>query len=1027
MAWTKEQIQAIEKTGTNIIVSAGAGSGKTAVLSERVIEHVKNGIHVDELLILTFTNKAAKEMKDRIKKKLIENNYREEVNRLSISHITTFDSYMLELLQKYHYLLNIIGDIKICDEAIIKLRKQEILDQVFEDWYLKEDIRFLNLIDLFTVKDDRSLRKMILEIANRLEVMPNKEKYLNNYIDNYFNDSYINSLVDEYIKIIFEKIDLIKKDFYDMSSFFDPEYYIKLSNSLSYLFNVNSYEEFLTITNIKFPSLPRGTSDEVKNINKKFKDRIDDLISLGSNGSREILKQELLSTKDSTLVIIDILNTYFDLLEKSVRKDNLYSFNIISELVLKIIRENESVRGELRDKFKEIMVDEYQDTNDIQEEFISLISNNNVYMVGDIKQSIYRFRNANPYIFKNKYDLYSNGNGGIKIDLLKNFRSRSEVLNNINLLFNPIMDDYLGNAKYMESHQMNYGNTTYSEYINQENNYDMDILEYNYNKEYSKAEIEAFIISKDILDKINNHYQVFDKDSKTFHDASFKDFTILMDRGTDFNLYKNIFEYQQIKTTINKKDNLKDNILFYIINNILMLLIKIKNNEIDTIYKTCYMSLFRSFIYEYSDQQLYNIFKNNKFDNSDLEPYMELAKELDILSIKDILLRIFDITNIYDKLTKLPNMEVNLAVINKLLSLSNDYNSIGDIYQFTSFLSELIDSNIEIELNNESISGDTVNLMSIHASKGLEFNIVYFAGLYKTFNIDDIKDSFSFDNTYGLVVPTFNEGVKGTILKELVKNKYYIEEISEKIRLFYVALTRVKEKMILVLPSVDLIDNYTCAGIINNGVRLKYRSFMDMINSLGNRLKEYRKLVDIDKLNITHDYEVSSYDIYKDVIENILVVNEVTKNNNVIDNKHYSKEVHDLFDLDTIKNIELGNEFHNILEDLDLKNPAYELIDNEFLVMKIKKMLNNDLFNKIKDATIYKEYEFITDTSHGKIDLVLEYENHIDIIDYKLNNVTDSLYVNQLKGYQEYLSELTNKPINIYLYSILQEETTAIM
>ena len=169
---------------------------------------------------------------------------------------------------------------------------------------------------------------------------------------------------------------------------------------------------------------------------------------------------------------------------------------------------------ELKNYFKEIMIDEYQDTNDLQEEFISMISDNNVYMVGDIKQSIYRFRNANPYIFKNKYDNYSISKTDMKIDLNKNFRSRNEVLDNINVIFNLIMDDVIGGANYLKEHQMIFGNNAYlKEELSHSN--DMEIYQYCYDKEvgFTKEEIEAFIIARDILDKYNNKQQVFDKDT----------------------------------------------------------------------------------------------------------------------------------------------------------------------------------------------------------------------------------------------------------------------------------------------------------------------------------------------------------------------------------------------------------------------------------------------------------------------------------------------------------------------------------
>ena len=184
----------------------------------------------------------------------------------------------------------------------------------------------------------------------------------------------------------------------------------------------------------------------------------------------------------------------------------MFNFIDIARLAIKVVMDNPDVKEELTDTFQEILVDEYQDTSDLQELFISLISKNNVYMVGDIKQSIYRFRNANPYIFKNKYDNYAEGNNGMKIDLVKNFRSRREVLANINEVFNLVMDNLIGGAEYHESHQMVYGNTTYIEEGMTNYDYNFQVLEYELpeDKKYSKEEIEIFTIAKDIKDKIKS-------------------------------------------------------------------------------------------------------------------------------------------------------------------------------------------------------------------------------------------------------------------------------------------------------------------------------------------------------------------------------------------------------------------------------------------------------------------------------------------------------------------------------------------
>ena len=216
--WTDEQWQAIEKSGSNILVSAGAGSGKTAVLSERVIHKIENGIHVNELLILTFTKAAASEMKDRIRKKIAKNpEMKEELNLLNSSYITTFDSFALSVVKKYHYLLNISSDIGITDESIVRIEQKKILDQIFEDFYQKEDENFINLVNTYCVKNDKKLREIILKICNKIDSYINKDEYIKFINENLFSDENINNKLAEYKEFIETKKELINLEFENMS------------------------------------------------------------------------------------------------------------------------------------------------------------------------------------------------------------------------------------------------------------------------------------------------------------------------------------------------------------------------------------------------------------------------------------------------------------------------------------------------------------------------------------------------------------------------------------------------------------------------------------------------------------------------------------------------------------------------------------------------------------------------------------------------------------------------------------------
>ena len=454
--WTDEQKLAIDKTNTNIIVSAGAGSGKTAVLTERVFRKLKQGTKINELLILTFTKKAAFEMKNRIREAILEDvSLKDNLSLIDSSYITTFDSFSLSMVKKYNYLLNISKDISIIDSSVLYLVKKNYIDEIFNELYEENNKDFLSLVGDLTIKDDKEIKRYILDINNKLDLKYNKKEYLNNYISNYFNDNYIDKLYESYMNLIKNKIRIIDNLLTDIYSYVDTDYFNLLNDSLSLLLNSNTYEEYRNNSIIKLPNLPKGVEDIGKDIKKEISDTISSIHDL----TRFTSKEEIIDTYKSTDTYIKALIEVITRLDNKINayKDDkgYYEFTDISKLAIKILKDNVSVRDELKYFFKEIMIDEYQDTSDLQEEFVSMIDNNNVYMVGDIKQSIYRFRNANPYLFKNKYDRYSKNDGGFKIDLTSNFRSREEVIKNINLIFSSIMTDNLGGASYKESHIMN--------------------------------------------------------------------------------------------------------------------------------------------------------------------------------------------------------------------------------------------------------------------------------------------------------------------------------------------------------------------------------------------------------------------------------------------------------------------------------------------------------------------------------------------------------------------------------------------
>lgn len=1023
--WTKEQLLAINEDGNNIIVSAGAGSGKTAVLSERVKRKLTSGVHINSLLILTFTNAAAAEMKERIRKLITKDpTLKEELDLIDSSYITTFDSFSLSIVKKYHTRLNITKNIKITDEVLIDIEKNKILEAIFNDYYSSNNIKFNKLINNFCLKDDQELKDYILNIYKKIELKYDKEEYLNSYLDNYFSPEKLNEYNDLYYKIILEKKNLIKEKLDSLESYVDGEYFYKLLDSIKPLLDTKNYNETVTKLDLKMPSLPRNTEEEAKGIKKDISELIKDIKSLCIYENEAEIKEDILSTKDNISIIIDIVKS-LDQKLKELKKDKSYfTFTDIATLAIKVVSENKDIKEELTNSFNEIMVDEYQDTSDIQEKFISLISKNNVYMVGDIKQSIYRFRNANPYIFKNKYDLYSKTDKGIKIDLNKNFRSREEVLSNINLLFNLFMDDEIGGANYRESHQMIFGNNMYNEEGKTNQDYNMDIITYlDDDKKISKDEHEAFIIGNDIKEKINYKYQVFDKETSTLRPINYSDFVILIDKSKSFNLYKKIFEYLQIPLTILKDESLSEKEDILVLRSLLKLLINIKNNTLNEEFKYNFISVSRSFLYKTSDEEIYNIFVNNSYEETSLyKKCQSLIDRIDITSPEEFIYELLEEFNYEEKVLTIGNVDSLLTRSEYFYNLVKSSSS--SLYDFIAYLDTLFDKGYDLKFAVNNVSSNSCKIMTIHKSKGLEFPICYFAGFSNNFNLSELREKIIYDNNLGIIIPKVDEYYKDTALKYILKDRTKKEEISEKIRLLYVAMTRAKEKMIIVLKEQEEIEE--TLSFVSTFKRQKYNNFATIIKSIYSTVLPYVK-----KSNVICDkkYLQTNSDLLLDdlKINESLILKPLDIKTELVEEEHFSKENKNIITKEEKKLLEFGTKVHEALEIINFKDFSNDKYNFESLIStKIASFLNSKIIKDNINSQIYKEYEFIYKNNNtikrGIIDLLIENENEFIIIDYKLKNIDDPLYDKQLLGYKDYIKTKTNKKVSCYLYSIMDSK-----
>lgn len=1062
--WTDEQWQAIYQTGTNILVSAGAGSGKTAVLTERIIEKLKQGISISSLVVLTFTKAAAFEMKTRVRKKIkkeIEQGnvvLKKELERLDSAFITTFDSYSLSLVKKYHYLLGVKKDISITDNIVLELAKKKLIDQVFETFYQKEDTSFLTLLDTFTTKDDDQIKTFCLKLNDSLETLTHKRDFLDSYLETQYQENMIEEKIKQYEQILDrEKIGLLDALSTLKNCVSNPvslEFTLKLEANLEPIYSCATYDDYKTCSAFSFTSFTRSKKIDEQELEtmkyhyyeiKKHFERIKELCVYESRSS---LRESILKTKETVSVFIAILKEFDEKLFAYKKRENLYEFSDIARLAIILLENHPEIREHLKRSINEIMIDEYQDTNDIGDYFISLISNQNVYMVGDIKQSIYRFRNANPNIFMEKYSQYQNHIGGEKIDLNKNFRSRREVLDDINFLFQKFMDETIGGADYKNGHAMIFGNTLYEKSGATIQNNHFEILDYEYHntelsKFYKTDEIEAFIIADDIKKKIENHYQVFDKEEKVLRSIQYQDISILLDRKTSFDLYQKIFTYLGIPIQVHKDEKFAYSDEVFVIQNILKWVLSILEPQYAMDHLSyAVLSVSRSIVGGISDEILFQFLLEHKENllktlNESKTPLTQLHEKMCFLAqyskthtLSELLEQVYQVFDLYKAILKLQNIELLTIKLDYLLDVARNLEQMGyQIASFLEYLEEAIKGDLDVTFSrNQDTSSNAVNIMTIHKSKGLEYHVCYYAGLQKKFSKADLKDKFLFDQKLGFLVPYFEEGIRETFYKELLKEEWNKEDISEKIRVFYVALSRAKEKMILVTNLSDKeLERYD-HDMVDEMVRRNYQSFFDILLSIKPSLKPYLVPTNLADIPISKQYEQLKEVNYAQNLEKTNIKpNYITLDikPEKIEKTTFSESYH-VLDQKEKERLNFGLKIHECLQYLDFRNIEESLASMHLSMFEKQKLLafcTQDFMKNLKSPTFYHELELYNEKedSHGIIDLLIVDLDVCYIVDYKLKNIDKPSYVKQVSGYAKMVEHKLGKKVVGILYSLLEE------
>ena len=928
------------------------GSGKTAVLVERIINKVLNEkINIDEILVVTFTNAAASEMRERvldaIYKKLEEEpeneNLQKQITLLNKASICTIDSFCLEVVRNYFYELeNISPNFRIADTSEIELLKQEVIDDIFEEKYEKEDEDFTKLINIYTsYRDDTPLKDLVLKIYSYIQSNPFPEKWLNEKIEmfnledkleeDFSNTIWGKELLKEVKEIVIDSITALNRIEKYLSV--EPElekFWQTIRADIEQLETLkehtNSWDNAYTIANnLEFVIWPRKSSNlEIKEKAKEARDEVKEKIK---NISKKIL---ICNSKEANQDIYDmyiVLKKLEDLIlefqtefSKRKRDKNIVDFHDIEHFALKILLktdeeghiEKSEIAKKYQNKFKEVAIDEYQDSNLVQEYILTAVSNNkNIFMVGDVKQSIYKFRQAMPELFLSKYDNYKKEeekgeNDDLKIQLFKNFRSKKNVLDFTNIIFQDIMSNQLGDILYNEEEYLNLG-ANYPE-INQNQKTEIHIIqtkdkecEENNNGEQiiqdesdgeieehiEDIELEARFVANKIKELIANKFQVYDRKKEKYRDIEYKDIVILL-RATSKSAP--IFEQELLNLSLPVFSDSSQEYLDSIEIQTIMSLLKIIDNPIQDIPL---VTVLRSPIGKFTDDELIQIRLSDKKDDfytcmqkakisvdrklSDkIEQFLNnldnWRKEQEYLALDELIWKIYSDTGYYNYVSLMPNGMLRQANLRMLFERAKQYEtaSFKGLYDFIHFIEKIHLSSGD--LGAAKIIGENENvvrIMSIHKSKGLEFPVVFLSSTGKQFNLMDLNESILLHQEMGIGVKyiDYEKQIQyDTLSKAAIRNKILTETLSEEMRILYVALTRAKEKLFItgIQKDYDKIKEKMMGQIeqyplndenkINPILLKKYKKYLDWIMLA--YMYEKEDITDIAELHIHNKLEL---------------------------------------------------------------------------------------------------------------------------------------------------------------------------
>lgn len=847
MKWTSEQERAIT-TKPNLLVNAAAGSGKTAVLVERITrmlipDSVGNYIGVDRLLVVTFARDAAREMQERMKKSLREAFNREkdkerkailkkQLKKLPFAEISTIDSFCVRLVRQNFHILGIDPKFKIADPSENKIFQEEAMNEYFDALYEEGNKDFFLLTRLYSRGyDDKDVMSLLLEAYEFTRSVPDPDNWLVEHAKDYesFSGSiFCTSLENQYKSSARDTLPLIKTlcSAFEAEANLAPdtkcmEIYNAMKNDIEILSFPNPTWDYISGVNFqKFAKtgLKKAEADICKryiDLREQCLAQVKKLAQMASSKVSDLDREYKEELYPHALAISNLVLGFSDFLWEKKRKLGRFSFNDLEHMTLQLLRSHEDITQALKEKYAEILMDEYQDTNSLQEEIFSLISNGtNRFVVGDMKQSIYRFRNSDPLIFRARDEDYlKNPNNGSRIMLSKNFRSRKTVLDSINLLFSKIMTYRVGEVDYTDEQALHFGNPDLEkEWEGNDYSSELHIIEGGGGEDdllLTDEEKEAELVASKIREMLDSGWLVTDKGKQ--RPVRESDFAILMS-----SVKSHSATYINALGKYGISGYSEDNGFFEKTEiRLITELVKAVNNPQNDI---SLVSVMRSPVYRFTDDELAQIrlsesgsywdCVNKKAEDGDTlgEKCKSFAGEIkawreksEYMSADRLIWRLMTDCSLYDICGILYGGEKALANLRLYMERARTLSegTIATLYDFEQYMSRMESSD---GLGCANIGGFGVPIMTIHKSKGLEFPVVFVCGMGTKFMNDGFGKKLTIHKDLGFGLDNINTGggySLPTVNKKVILARKKSESISEQLRKLYVAFTRAKEKLIV--------------------------------------------------------------------------------------------------------------------------------------------------------------------------------------------------------------------------------------